>query len=180
MRRLPGILLLTGATLIVIAALLVSGLRLVLPHLNEWREPILARISAETGLPLKASEFQARWQTFGPELEVRDIQATLKDGGSAEVKRVTLALDVWQSLLHLRWQFRDLTFYQLAVNSNTPLESSEEGNTLGKDRISDLFLRQFDHFDLRDSRVSFLTPSGQRAELAIPQLTWLNGNSVRL
>ncbi|AZI85955.1 AsmA2 domain-containing protein [Kosakonia sp. CCTCC M2018092] len=176
MRRLPGILLLTGATLIVIAALLVSGLRLVLPHINEWREPILARISAETGLPLKASEFQARWQTFGPELEVRDIQATLKDGGSAEVKRVTLALDVWQSLLHLRWQFRDLTFYQLAVNSNTPLESSEEGNTLGKDRISDLFLRQFDHFDLRDSRVSFLTPSGQRAELAIPQLTWLNGD----
>ena len=90
MRRLPGILLLTGATLIVIAALLVSGLRLVLPHLNEWREPILARISAQTGLPLKASEFQARWQTFGPELEVRDIQATLKDGGSVEVKRVTL------------------------------------------------------------------------------------------
>lgn len=176
MRRLPGILLLTGATLIVIAALLVSGLRLVLPHLNEWREPILARISAQTGLPLKASEFQARWQTFGPELEVRDIQATLKDGGSVEVKRVTLALDVWQSLLHLRWQFRDLTFYQLAVNSNTPLESSEEDNTLGKDRISDLFLRQFDHFDLRDSRVSFLTPSGQRAELAIPQLTWLNGD----
>lgn len=176
MRRLPGILLLTGATLIVIAALLVSGLRLVLPHLNEWREPILARISAQTGLPVKASEFQARWQTFGPELEVRDIQATLKDGGSVEVKRVTLALDVWQSLLHLRWQFRDLTFYQLAVNSNTPLESSEEGNTLGKDRISDLFLRQFDHFDLRDSRVSFLTPSGQRAELAIPQLTWLNGD----
>jgi uncharacterized protein (TIGR02099 family) len=175
-RRLPGILLLTGATLIVIAALLVSGLRLVLPHLNEWREPILARISAQTGLPVKASEFQARWQTFGPELEVRDIQATLKDGGSVEVKRVTLALDVWQSLLHLRWQFRDLTFYQLAVNSNTPLESSEEGNTLGKDRISDLFLRQFDHFDLRDSRVSFLTPSGQRAELAIPQLTWLNGD----
>ncbi len=37
--------------------------------------------------------------------------------------------------------------------------------------ISDLFLRQFDHFDLRDSEVSFLTPSGQRAELAIPQLT---------
>ena len=27
---------------------------------------------------------------------------------------------------------------------------------------------------LRDSEVSFLTPSGQRAELAIPQLTWLN------
>ncbi len=34
MRRLPGILLLTGAALVVIAALLVSGLRIALPHLD--------------------------------------------------------------------------------------------------------------------------------------------------
>ncbi|NCB90890.1 MAG: DUF3971 domain-containing protein, partial [Gammaproteobacteria bacterium] len=38
-------------------------------------------------------------------------------------------------------------------------------------------LRQFDHFDLRDSHISFITLSGQRAELAIPQLTWLNGKN---
>lgn len=40
MRRLPGILLLTGATLVVIVALLVSGLRLALPHLDSWRPQI--------------------------------------------------------------------------------------------------------------------------------------------
>ncbi|WLI76772.1 AsmA2 domain-containing protein YhdP [Kosakonia sp. H02] len=174
MRRLPGILLLTGATLIVIAALLASGLRLVLPHLDTWREPILAKISAEAGVPISASKFEARWQNFGLELEVRDIKAKLNDGGDLSVKRLTLALDVWQSLLHLRWQFRDLTFYQLVAHSNTPLQRND-GEPLGTDRISDLFLRQFDHFDLRDSRISFLTLSGQRAELAIPQLTWLNG-----
>jgi hypothetical protein len=49
-------------------------------------------------------------RTFGPTLDVRDINASLKDGGHLKIKRVTLALDVWQSLLHLRWQFRDLTF----------------------------------------------------------------------
>ncbi len=43
MRRLPGILLLTGATLVVIVALLVSGLRLALPHLDSWRPQILAK-----------------------------------------------------------------------------------------------------------------------------------------
>ena len=36
-------------------------------------------------------------------------------------------------------------------------------------------LRQLDHFDLRDSRISFLTPAGARAEFDIPQLTWLSG-----
>lgn len=52
----------------------------------------------------------ANWQNFGPTLDVRDINASLKDGGYLKIKRVTTALDVWQSLLHLRWQFRDLTF----------------------------------------------------------------------
>ncbi len=41
MRRLPGILLLTGAALVVIAALLVSGLRIALPHLDARRPEIL-------------------------------------------------------------------------------------------------------------------------------------------
>ena len=59
MRRLPGILLLTVATLIVIVALLVSGLRLALPHLDQWRPTLLAKIEAANGLPVSASQIQA-------------------------------------------------------------------------------------------------------------------------
>lgn len=174
MRRLPGILLLTGATLVVVVALLVSGLRLALPHLDHWRPEILNKIESATGVPVDASQLSASWQTFGPTLEARDIHASLKDGGEFSVKRVTLALDVWQSLLHMRWQFRDLTFWQLRFRTNTPIEPGDGGEGLESNQLSDLFLRQFDHFDLRDSEVSFITLSGQRAELAIPQLTWLN------
>ncbi|EFH8019717.1 AsmA2 domain-containing protein [Escherichia coli] len=174
MRRLPGILLLTGAALVVIAALLVSGLRIALPHLDAWRPEILNKIESATGMPDEASQLSASWQNFGPTLEAHDIRAELKDGGEFSVKRVTLALDVWQSLLHMRWQFRDLTFWQLRFRTNTPITSGGSDDSLEASHISDLFLRQFDHFDLRDSEVSFLTPSGQRAELAIPQLTWLN------
>lgn len=175
MRRLPGILLLTGATLVVIVALLVSGLRLVLPHLDSWRPQLLAKIESSTGVPVEVSQISASWQNFGPTLDVRDINASLKDGGYLKIKRVTLALDVWQSLLHLRWQFRDLTFYQLRFLTNTPISSDGSSKGLETNRFSDLFLRQFDHFDLRDSEVSFITLSGQRSSLAIPQLTWLNG-----
>ena len=177
MRRLPGILLLTGATLVVIVALLVSGLRLVLPHLDSWRPQLLAKIESTTGVPVDVSQISANWQNFGPTLDVRDINASLKDGGHLKIKRVTLALDVWQSLLHLRWQFRDLTFYQLQFLTNTPISGGDSSQGLEANRFSDLFLRQFDHFDLRDSEVSFITLSGQRAELAIPQLTWLNGRN---
>ena len=82
MRRLPGILLLTVATLIVIVALLVSGLRLVLPQLDAWRPQLLEKISTLTGTPVDASQITASWQTFGPTLDARDIHVGLKDGGT--------------------------------------------------------------------------------------------------
>ena len=175
MRRLPGILLLLIATVIVIVALLVSGLRLVMPHLNSYRSDILQTVSRISGVNADASELQGTWQNFGPTLQVRDLRIDMKQDGELHIGRVTLALDVWQSLLHWRWQFRDLTFWQLRLATERPLFTRDSDTTSIKPaQINDLFLRQFDHFDLRDSTIRFLTPSGQHAELAIPRLTWLN------
>lgn len=175
MRRLPGILLLTGAIIVVIVALMVSGLRLVIPHLNSWREPLLEKVSSVTGLPIQASALNGTWENFGPVLEIKDLHVALKEGDELKADRITLALDIWQSMLHLRWQFRNLTFYQLNLATSQPLTSDDGSKVqLEPGKFSDLFLRQFDHFDLRDSHISFLTLSGQRARLDIPQLTWLN------
>ena len=175
MRQLPRILLLLVATVIVIVALLVSGLRLVMPHLDSYRSQLLTAVSRASGIGVSASELRGRWENFGPTLEIRDLGVDMQKNGKLDISRVTLALDVWQSLLHWRWQFRDLTFWQLRLDSNRPLFSSdEEKNSFKPGRINELFLRQFDHFDLRDSSIFFRTPSGQRAELAIPKLTWLN------
>lgn len=175
MRQLPRILLLTGAAIIVIVALLVSGLRLVMPQLNHHRSALFSAVSSATGLNINAASLHGRWENFGPTLDVRRLTVSLADGGSLDIGRVTLALDVWQSLLHARWQFRELTFWQLDLDSRSPLISNDKNNhTLKAGQINDLFLRQFDHFDLRDSRIRFQTLSGQRAELAIPRLSWLN------
>ncbi len=175
MRRLPGILLLLLAAIIVIVALLVSGLRLAMPHLNNYRSDILQTLSRVSGVTVDASELQGKWENFGPTLQVRDLRIDMKQEGELHIGRVNLALNIWQSLLHWRWQFRDLTFWQLQLATNRPLLTSDEKtNSFKPAQINDLFLRQFDHFDLRDSRIRFLTPSGQHAELAIPRLTWLN------
>ncbi len=175
MRRLPRILLLLLAAIIVIVALLVSGLRLVMPHLNSYRSDILQTISRVSGVTVDASELQGKWENFGPTLQVRDLNISMQEDGQLTIGRVNLALNVWQSLLHWRWQFRDLTFWQLHLATNQPLLTSDkQKNSFKPGQINDLFLRQFDHFDLRDSSIRFLTPSGQHAELAIPRLTWLN------
>ena len=165
--------------MIVIVALLVSGLRLVMPHIDRHRDTLLDAVSSATGLKVDAASLRGRWENFGPTLDARQLTVALPDGGSLNIGRVTLALDVWQSLLHARWQFRELTFWQLDLDSRSPLISNDAANhNLKAGQINDLFLRQFDHFDLRDSRIRFQTLSGQRAELAIPRLSWLNEKRV--
>lgn len=174
MRRLPKLLLATGAVLIVIVALLISGLRLILPELNRYRVSLLQQVQAISGVPVELDFIQGRWETFGPTLEIRNIRLSLPDS-RMQIARITLELELWQSLLDWRLRFRELTFYQLQLDVDTPLGG--EGKTITPTGISDLFLYQLDHFDLRDSRVSFLTPSGSRAEFLIPQLTWLNSRN---
>ncbi|MGP2514253.1 AsmA2 domain-containing protein YhdP [Yersinia sp. 2545 StPb PI] len=177
MRRLPRIIFATGATMIVVVALLVSGLRMMLPLINDYRLQIVAKVQSISGIPLEVGFMQGSWEPFGPTLELRDIRAKLPKA-DWQVQRVTLALDVWQSLLHWRWQFRDMTFYQLQLDLNTTLDMQQNSSrNLEASNLTDIFLRQLDHFDLRNSRVSFLTPSGPRAELEIPQLTWLNSRN---
>lgn len=179
MRRVPGILSLIAATIIVIIALLISGLRILMPYMNEYRSDILSAVSSLSGAQIQANELRGRWETFGPAVEIRGLRSTLSDGTSLDIGQVRLALDVWQSLLHARLQFRDLTFWQLHLNTPAlPSSSAEDKHqSLGSKQLENLFLRRFDHFILRDSSISFPSPSGQQVQLSIPQLTWFNEHS---
>ena len=47
------------------------------------------KIESTTGVPVDVSQLSASWQNFGPTLDVRDINASLKDGGHLKIKRVT-------------------------------------------------------------------------------------------
>ncbi|MGX8939939.1 YhdP family protein [Symbiopectobacterium sp. Eva_TO] len=177
MRQLPGLLLMTGATIVVVVALIVSGLRLAMPQLDRFRPQIMAWVTSTTGVSVDAQRLTGSWASFGPTLSIDGLTSE-SPAARWRAERITLALDVWQSLLHARWQFRDLTFHRMHLTLDATLTGQRaDGSLIETDRLSTLFLQQFDHFDLRDSRLSFLTPSGDRAELAIPQLTWLNRNN---
>lgn len=177
MRRLPGLLLITGATIVVVVALLVSGLRLAMPQLDHFRPQIMAWVTSTTGVTVEAGRLSGSWESFGPTLVIDSLQSA-SPVARWQAEQITLALDVWQSLLHARWQFRDLTFHRMHLTLDATLTGQRaDGSLIESDRLSTLFLQQFDHFDLRDSHLSFLTPSGDRAELSIPQLTWLNRNN---
>lgn len=175
MRQWPAFLYITGAIVTVTVALIISGLRLAIPQLDHYRVSLLNRISSVSGVSVAARALHGSWEKAGPALEITDLNVGLKEGDRVKVARVTLTLDIWQSLIHARWQFRDLTLRQMQFSTNTPLlEKKQQPFSFRADTITRLFFQQVDHFNLYDSTISFLTPSGERTELTISRLAWLN------
>lgn len=177
MRSARKILLFTATSLIVAIALLLTGLRLALPQINYWRHALLLQIASTSGMSVNASQLQAKWYHSGPTLQIQDLHLTLKDGGSLSAKRVSLTLDIWKSLLHVRWQFQELSFYQLNWHSNTalnlnPITSTSTNTTTSA--FNELFLHQFGRFQLQDSQISLPGSDDERIEIDIASFTWLN------
>ncbi|WP_369308690.1 AsmA2 domain-containing protein YhdP [Providencia rettgeri] len=175
MKRLPRVVLVTTAVILLLCALVLTGLRFLLPNIDSYRPDLIAYIEKKADVSLQFSEMEGAWRYFGPVLTLSDV--TLQsETTDVTAKQIHLELDIWNSLLSLRWRFRDLTFYQLNVDYKIPFsfEGSGEGESL--DGIEDLFLRQFDHFTLKDSQLTFLTPSEQKTTLILPELSWLNEN----
>ena len=79
MKRLPGILLTLSATLIVLVALVVSGLRLTLPYLETLRPYILQQINAVYGPNIDVRDMKGSWQSFGPTLDIGGVTLTTGD-----------------------------------------------------------------------------------------------------
>lgn len=179
MKQFVSILIKTGIVLLIVAALLVSALRFALPYLDKLHQPLMAQVQYFSGVPIEIGKIEGEWKTFGPSLKLTNLSLN-----NAEIRwhadNVVVELDVWRSLLHFRWQFRDLTFYNMYLDfaasafQNDLLNDQSKERTPVVDKIANLFLRQINYFDLRDSHVAFYSPSGQRVALDIPQLTWLN------
>ena len=66
-----------GLWLIVIVALLlaslVTSLRLLLPHLNDYRQPIAHWVSQQADISLQLAHIDGRWQAAGPAITLTGV-----------------------------------------------------------------------------------------------------------
>ncbi|HGJ5897609.1 AsmA2 domain-containing protein YhdP [Arsenophonus apicola] len=177
MKRLPKVLVAISTVIVLIMALAIIGLRLFLPQINEYRNQLEGQIQTLTGIPFKIGHIEGEWVSFGPVLTISDVSVTTEKV-NIKVKKVKFSFDIWRSLFSLHLRFRDIIFYQLNADCYKPLEFVSEGDFshFDLDALDELFLKQFDYFTLKESRITFLTPSAEKRTLKIPELTWLNQN----
>ena len=101
---------------------LVLGLRyLVLPHIDDYREPIARAITRSIGQQVTIGSITGSWQGYRPELNLMDVKVFGTDGQPALVlDRVETVLS-WLSLLSAEWRFDSLAVYgsELDVKRDT-------------------------------------------------------------
>ncbi|MCW2257724.1 uncharacterized protein (TIGR02099 family) [Providencia alcalifaciens] len=173
MKRLPRLVWITTAIVLLLCALLLTGLRFLLPNIDHYRQNIVSYIEENADVSLQIGQIEGAWQSFGPVLTLTDVVVHHADA-DAKASKIAVELDVWNSLLSLTWRFRDITFYQLNVDYKAPFNFEGSDQPIDSDGIEGLFLKQFNHFTLKNSQLTFLTPSEQKTTLILPELSWLN------
>ncbi|HET9693658.1 MAG TPA: YhdP family protein [Steroidobacteraceae bacterium] len=85
------------ATLLVVAALLITALRIALAYLPEHADRLRAWVERETHMRLEYSRLDARLRWYGPEVVLRGVRVLEEDGTQAlfSAREGSVGLDLW-------------------------------------------------------------------------------------
>lgn len=174
-------------TLLVLAAVAISGLRFILPQLNDYREPIQQWASEQVEMNLNIAHVEGHWRNLGPSLVLQGVSVNMPEVPESVVRvgDVSLQLDVLRSLLSLSPVFRDLRIDQLsldltqlnAFSATSPSSNDNQMATIS--HLESLLFVQLGQFSVRNSDITLLSPAGERLTIDIQQLKWDVHNGQR-
>ncbi|MDX9740288.1 MAG: YhdP family protein [Gammaproteobacteria bacterium] len=108
-RSLLGKLWLAGAGALVLLAVLLSIVRVLLPHVDGWKEDIEQRVGDAIGREIAIGIIAADWRGLNPRLVLEDVRIVSgDDDDGVHFERAELEMDSWRSLLHRSIHLRRL------------------------------------------------------------------------
>lgn len=187
-RCLMGLLLLV----FLLAALVITSLRLLLPTLNKYQPEIEQLLSQSTGFSISIGEVKGRWRNTNPSLNLTKLTATDPNTGDEiiSVGSVEIQLNILSSLWAQQPQFADLRIDKLTADLTSLGNDKSEEKKLEVDdkntedslskRLEDLFLVRLNHFSIKNSHVTFTALNGNEKTILIDSLQWRNESRKHL
>ncbi len=166
------------ALLLVVAAVVMSLVRLALPLAQQYTENLERYIQQQYGIDVTVGNIDAVWQDSGPVLILTNLQVNLNEqsGLNMNVDSLRGQLSFWRSMFNGQpiVDGVELAGMSVTVDVAKPREIDIADNSnRAIDTLSQLFLQQLDSFSVVDSRV-VLTDADGDVEIDIPSLTWGN------
>lgn len=175
-------------TVLVLAAVAISGLRFYLPQLNEYREPIRQWASDQIDMDLDVDLVEGHWRNLGPSLVLQGVKVNLPGAPESLVKvgDVSMQLDMLGSVLNLSPVFQDIRIDELSLDltrlsgsDSNKAASSEQSQMATIERLEELLFVQLGQFSVRNSDITLLSPADEKLRVDIQQLKWDTHNRQR-
>ncbi|MGR5064802.1 YhdP family protein [Photobacterium sp. DNB22_13_2] len=175
-------------TVLVLAAVAISGLRFYLPQLNEYREPIRQWVSEQADMDLDIELVEGHWRNLGPSLVLQGVKVNLPGAPESVVKvgDVSMQLDMLGSLFRLRPIFQNLRIDELSLdltrfsgNDSDNTADSERSQMATIERLEELLFVQLGQFSVRNSDITLMSPAGEKLTVDIQELKWDTHNRQR-
>ena len=173
-------------TVLVLAAIAISGLRFFLPQLNEYREPIRQWASEQAEMRLEVAHVEGRWQNLGPSLVLKGVSVDASDdpGSIVRVGDVEMEFDMLRSAFEMRPVFKNVRIDQLSLDltrfsnsmfgrdtsSQPAADTTDQAATIKQ--LEELFFVQLGKFSLRNADITLLSPAGDTKRIDISELKW--------
>lgn len=175
-------------TVLVLAAVAISGLRFYLPQLNEYREPIRQWASEQIDMDLEVELVEGHWRNLGPSLVLQGVKVNLPGAPESLVKvgDVSMQLDMLGSVLSLSPVFQDIRIDELSLdltrlsgNDRDKTADSERSQMATVERLEELLFVQLGQFSVRNSDITLMSPADEKLTVDIQELKWDTHNRQR-
>lgn len=164
---------LTIGILLVLFAVALSIARIALPYAENYRASIEEQIQQRFGQDVTIGGLSAEWTARGPVLVLQDLAFELVDDYplQLDVQRANVQLNFWQSMMQRDWVFEHFVLSGMRVDyAFTPLNGDQDRSLPAA--LENLFLRQLEHFQIRDSEFTLRIGEQAPRTIQIDALTW--------
>ncbi|EGQ8079244.1 TIGR02099 family protein [Vibrio vulnificus] len=181
-------------TLLLLLAILVTGLRIALPQMNQFQDEIKTWVKQGTGLDVSISSVSGSWRNSHPSVALQGFEAFLSGEKKVNISvdEVHIEFDLLESILRLQPVVANLNMSGLALDirsielvaaegppTREASSESQESSNLIK-QLDNLLLRQLEEFSVTQSKIWYQSVSGENRRLDIDRLRWRNQGSHHL
>ncbi|SHO55608.1 YhdP family protein [Vibrio quintilis] len=174
---------------LVLLALVITALRVALPHMNQYQTSIIDWLNHQTGIQTSVTEVRGAWKNTRPSVSLQGMTAHLPDGSniSLSVESIDLEFDLLKSLLQWQPVIANLEIHDLHLDISSvdllnlyhdgedPAAVHNNDSQIETIRLLDnVFLRQLDDFSILNSAIRYRAISGEIRQLNIERLKWRN------
>ncbi|SIO41458.1 YhdP family protein [Salinivibrio sp. ES.052] len=167
-------LMISAISVTVITAILVGGLRFLLPNVDVLREPLRQWVSEQTGFSARLDGIAGQWRNLTPSLQLDHVVLSTSDNGPPllTAQHIDLQLDVSASFIRRQPVFSHVTLEGVVFDTGQLPEKNSRTDV--RDRLEDLFLARLGQFSVPNAKVLLVTPSLETEVLTISDLFWRN------